>query len=340
MGVLRRLRCSLSFLLSLAFISIARAALNVTTIPFQEGYSPLFSDFNIHPSPDGKSVNLNLNRYSGSGFVSSNLYNHGFYSADIKLPADYTAGVVVAFYTSNQDVFEKTHDELDIEFLGNVRGKEWRFQTNLYGNGSTNRGREERYFLWFDPTQDYHRYSILWTHQNVIFYVDDVPIREVVRSDDMGGDYPSKPMALYATIWDASNWATSGGKYKVNYKYEPFVAGFRDLSLQGCAVDPIEQIPNAECSEQTFELENADYAVVTPARRLPMNKFRQTYMYYSYCYDTVRYPIPPSECVVDPVLKKRFNNVGRVPNFSTRRRRQAKKSRVSSSNRFQNQVDV
>lgn len=37
---------------------------------------------------------------TGSGFVSQDLYLHGFFSASIKLPADYTAGVVVAFYVS------------------------------------------------------------------------------------------------------------------------------------------------------------------------------------------------------------------------------------------------
>lgn len=38
---------------------------------------------------------------TGSGFVSQDLYHHGFFSASIKLPADYAAGVVVAFYVSN-----------------------------------------------------------------------------------------------------------------------------------------------------------------------------------------------------------------------------------------------
>lgn len=38
--------------------------------------------------------------FAGSGFVSHDLYLHGFFSASIKLPADYTAGVVVAFYVS------------------------------------------------------------------------------------------------------------------------------------------------------------------------------------------------------------------------------------------------
>ena len=37
---------------------------------------------------------------TGSGFVSNDLYLHGLFSASIKLPSDYSAGVVVAFYVS------------------------------------------------------------------------------------------------------------------------------------------------------------------------------------------------------------------------------------------------
>ena len=59
---------------------------------------------------------------------------------------------------SNGDVYERTHDELDFEFLGNVRGREWRVQTNVYGNGSTELGREERYLMPFDPTLEAHRF--------------------------------------------------------------------------------------------------------------------------------------------------------------------------------------
>lgn len=70
--------------------------------------------------------------------------------------------------TSNGDIFEKTHDELDFEFLGNIEGKEWRVQTNVYGNGSVSRGREERYLLWFDPSREFHQYSILWTVKNIM----------------------------------------------------------------------------------------------------------------------------------------------------------------------------
>ncbi|PKI45379.1 probable xyloglucan endotransglucosylase/hydrolase protein 30 [Punica granatum] len=319
------LSLSISVFLLVSFVS---ADFNVTSIAFEEGYSPLFGDDNVAPYPDGSGVRLVLNPYTGAGFISSSPYQHGFFSAKIKLPADYTAGIVVAFYTSNGDVFEKNHDELDIEFLGNIRGKKWRFQTNLYGNGSTNRGREERYTLWFDPTREYHRYSILWTDTNIIFYVDEVPIREVIRNEAMGADYPAKPMSLYATLWDGSDWATAGGRYKVNYKYSPFFAEFKDLVLEGCAIDPLQQLPSDDCYYKNAHSEAKDYVTITPRRRAAMRRFRQRYMYYSYCYDALRYPVPPPECVISPVEKERFKDTGRLKFGGSHKRQKRRRGRI------------
>ncbi|XP_059655293.1 probable xyloglucan endotransglucosylase/hydrolase protein 28 [Cornus florida] len=270
---------------------------NLPILSFDEGYSQLFGDDNLMVLRDGKSVHLSLSERTGSGFVSHDLYLHGFFSASIKLPADYTAGVVVAFYMSNGDIFEKNHDELDFEFLGNIRGKDWRIQTNIYGNGSTNIGREERYGLWFDPSEDFHQYSILWTENQIIFYVDNIPIREIKRTEAIGGDFPSKPMSLYATIWDGSDWATNGGRYRVNYKYAPYISEFSDLVLHGCAVDPIEQSSKCDNAPNSESIPNG---IITREQRTKMEKFRKKHMQYSYCYDKTRYKAPPSECVIDP----------------------------------------
>ncbi|KAI3764016.1 hypothetical protein L2E82_14016 [Cichorium intybus] len=267
---------------------------NLPILSFDEGYSHLFGDNNLIVLKDGKSVHLSLDERTGSGFVSQDLYLHGFFSASIKLPADYTAGVVVAFYMSNGDTYNKTHDEIDFEFLGNIRGKEWRIQTNIYGNGSTNVGREERYGLWFDPSDDFHQYSILWTTTSIIFYVDDVPIREIKRTESMGGDFPSKPMTSYATIWDASQWATNGGKYKVNYKYAPYVAEFSNFVLHGCTVDPIE-LNSVNCEAKTGS--DSIPTGISASQRVKMESFRKKYMQYSYCYDKVRYNKRTAECV-------------------------------------------
>jgi xyloglucan:xyloglucosyl transferase len=153
----------------------------------------------------------------------------------------------------------------------------------------------------------------------------------------MGGDYPSKPMSLYATIWDASNWATSGGKYKVNYKYAPFVAEFKDLALEGCPVDPIEQVPAASvCAEKDAHLDVQDYSVVTHERRRAMHKFRQNYMYYSYCYDMLRYPVSPPECVIIPSEKQRFKDTGRLKFGGSHRRQSKRRSRASATSSSSN----
>ncbi|VAH17554.1 unnamed protein product [Triticum turgidum subsp. durum] len=192
---------------------------------------------------------------------------------------------VCAVQLSNWDEYPKNHDELDFELLGNRRGHGWRVQTNMYGNGSTVRGREERYHLPVEPTvAGVHRYAIAWTPNNIVFYLDGVPIREVVRVPSMGGDFPSKPMSVYATIWDGSAWATDGGKYKVDYAYAPFAAEFSDLVLSGCDASSVADPEGCQ-----VDLLTHDVAVMAPAKRAAMRGFREQYLTYTACRDRVRY---------------------------------------------------
>ncbi|KAM0935678.1 putative xyloglucan:xyloglucosyl transferase [Dioscorea sansibarensis] len=337
MKLLMVVELPLYFFIGIFIISAAAAPFGVSTLSFEEGYSPLFGDGNLVRSPDDRSVRLLLDQYSGSGFISSDLYWHGFFSAAIQLPSNYTAGIVVAFYASNGDVFEKTHDELDFEFLGNVKGKPWRMQTNVYGNGSTNRGREERYLLPFDPTKETHRYSILWTDEIIIFYIDETPIREVWRR--IGGDYPMKPMSLYATIWDASNWATSGGKYKVDYRYSPFVSKFSDLVLLGCRSDPIQLSENEQCDDAMAELISSGSDTITPEKRQAMLQFRQKYMTYSVCYDTMRYPGGLPDCDIVSSEKMKFKDNGHLRIANTRRRNR-RRGRIPVIGGYRRQIEI
>ncbi|VAI40561.1 unnamed protein product [Triticum turgidum subsp. durum] len=291
--------------------------------------------FDEVPTVAFDAVSITLDRSTGSGFISKRYYHHGLFSADVKLPAGHTAGVVVAFYLSNGDVFEATHDELDFEFLGNRAGHRWRMQTNVYGNGSTARGREERYVLPFDPTAAKHRFSILWSSSSVVFYVDGTPVREAQHrrsrrrftdggmgpdgdDSDMGADYPSKPMAVYVTIWDGSTWATENGKHTVDYRHGPFTADFSGLVLRGCPADAtgadIRQLhlgaSTQRCATAEWELMTAEYAVMTARKRADMRRFRRRQMVYTVCYDTDRYPAALPECEVNAAERQMFERWG------------------------------
>ncbi|KAJ0692997.1 putative xyloglucan:xyloglucosyl transferase, Xyloglucan-specific endo-beta-1,4-glucanase [Helianthus annuus] len=271
-------------------------------IPFTQGMSTLFGESNVHLKSNGSYADIILDKTSGSGLISKNRYYHGFFSASIKLPAGFTSGVVLAFYMSNADLFAHNHDEIDFELLGFAKRRQWVLQTNMYGNGSVKTGREEKVYLWFDPTQRFHQYSILWNKHHIVFLVDNIPIREVIYNQAVSSVYPSKPMSLYATIWDASEWATSGGKYPVNYKYAPFVASLADLEIVGCSIQKTNATNNGSiCSKNTTlsssdPVDGEEYARLSKQQMAGLNWVRGKHMYYSYCKDRARYKVMPAEC--------------------------------------------
>ncbi|RWW57650.1 hypothetical protein BHE74_00035597 [Ensete ventricosum] len=123
-----------------------------------------------------------------------------------------------------------------------------------------------------------------------------------MRTGGIGGCFPSKPMTLYATIWDGSTWATSGGRYKVNYKYAPYVAEFEDLIIGGCAVNPMDH--SSDCEKPDAAI--SDPLTVSLEQRALMDRFRRKHMTYNYCYDRQRYPIPPPECNMNQIEARLF----------------------------------
>eukprot|EP00249_Psilotum_nudum_P010321 c22471_g1_i5 orf=843-2030(-) len=299
------------------------------SLSFKENYATIFGEPNI--LEDRGNVQLKLDEHSGSGFISQDNYYYGFFSASIKLPANYAAGVVIAFYTSNGDAFPQNHDELDFEFLGNIPGREWNMQTNIYGNGSVARGREERFNFWFDPTADFHDFSILWNPKHIVFMVDNIPIREMLNIDGISGDYPSKPMALYATIWDGSGWATDGGKYPVNYEHAPFVATFTNFKLQGCVSNPEETLQDhCESSEFNNPDKSSDLLSLSAEQKAALEWVRTNYMYYSYCDDKGRYPVSLPECSQTTEISHSVNGQKIRKSHSRRSKRSSKESSSSS----------
>ncbi|KAJ9554694.1 hypothetical protein OSB04_009308 [Centaurea solstitialis] len=260
----------------------------VQTVPFDQAYKTLWGPQNQRF--DHTSLTMWLDKSSGSGFKSRKSYKSGYFGTAIKLHPGYTAGVITSFYLSNNEDHPGNHDEVDIEFLGTTPDKPYTLQTNVYirGSGDGNIiGREQQFHLWFDPTEDFHQYAMLWTRKEIIFFVDDVPIRRYPRKSDT--TFPLRPMYMYGSIWDASSWATEKGRYKANYEYQPFVGRYKNFKLKGCATDsqPACQPPSG--SPTTM-------GGLSHQQVVAMQWVQRNYKVYDYCSDPSRDHGQTPEC--------------------------------------------
>ncbi|TVU16219.1 hypothetical protein EJB05_39771 [Eragrostis curvula] len=301
---------------SLPLLMAAVAALLVAGVAvaakFDDVVQPSWA--NDHMVYDGDLLKLRLDSNSGGGFVSKNKFLYGRASADLKLVPGDSAGVVTAFYLSSAG---DTHNEFDFEFLGNVTGEPYLVQTNLYIEGVGNR--EQRIDLWFDPTADFHTYAVLWNPSQVVFMVDDTPIRVYENKNattTTGGkghhhrnatyDSAVPPMAVYSSIWNADDWATQGGRVKTDWSHAPFEVTFREVRVDGCAWAPNATDSDAgevrRCTESSYGKEGRYWWKEKEMEELTVHQSHQLvwarahHLVYDYCVDTDRFPVQPPEC--------------------------------------------
>ncbi|CAM0902937.1 unnamed protein product [Alopecurus aequalis] len=225
-------------------------------------------------SEDGQVLSLYLKEHGSSGFKSKQTYLYERTDMQIKLVPNNSAGTVTTFFLVSEGPWEK-HDEIDLEFLGNVSGEPYTLHTNIYVNGTGQK--EQRFRLWFDPTTDFHTYSIVWNAKNILVLVDGTPIREFRNHTEEGVAYPStQQMRLHGSMWDA-DWATQGGAVHVNWTVAPFVAQYRNFVAT--ALSP------------------GGYGQEMDGRgRQEMKRKRDQYMIYNYCEDKNRFPTAPPQC--------------------------------------------
>ncbi|XP_020580332.1 probable xyloglucan endotransglucosylase/hydrolase protein 23 [Phalaenopsis equestris] len=235
---------------------------------------------------NGQLLTLSLEKASGSGFQSKREYLFGKIDMQLKLVPGNSAGTVTAYYLSSQG---PTHDEIDFEFLGNLSGDPYTLHTNVFTQGKGNR--EMQFKLWFDPTTDFHTYSVLWNPQQIIFMVDGTPIRVFRNLETRGVGFPkSQAMRIYPSLWNADDWATRGGLIKTDWKNAPFTASYRGFNADACVVG------GSRCGGAGTWM---DYEMdVTSQKR--MSSVQSNYMIYNYCADHKRFPqgLPP-ECSIN-----------------------------------------
>ncbi|KAL5974064.1 putative xyloglucan endotransglucosylase/hydrolase protein 25 [Asimina triloba] len=237
---------------------------------------------------NGQLLTLSLDKASGSGFQSQNEYLFGKIDIQLKLVPGNSAGTVTAYYLKSQG---STWDEIDFEFLGNLSGDPYVLHTNVFAHGLGNR--EQQFNLWFDPTADFHTYSILWNPQHILFSVDKTPIREFKNLESKGVAFPkSQPMRIYSSLWNADDWATRGGLVKTDWSNAPFTASFRNFGASACVWSSGKSSCDANSNSwMSQELDTSGQQTI--------KQVQQKYMVYNYCTDTKRFPQGlPTECSI------------------------------------------
>ncbi|KAI3905314.1 hypothetical protein MKX01_040005 [Papaver californicum] len=232
---------------------------------------------------NGQLLTLSLDKPSGSGFQSKNKYLFGKNDMQIKLVCGNSAGTVTAYYLSSQG---STHDEIDFEFLGYLSGDPYTLHTNVFSQGKGNR--EQQFHLWFDPTADFHTYSIFWNPQRIII-------------QELGIDWCSfpkepQPMRIYSSLWNADDWATRGGLIKTDWSHAPFTASYRNFNANACVAT--SSTASSCIAKSKASRNNAWFSQeLDSTNQKRMRWVQKNYMIYNYCTDKKRFPqgMPP-EC--------------------------------------------
>ncbi|KAL7591954.1 xyloglucan endotransglucosylase protein 7 [Lactuca sativa] len=261
----------------------------ITNGTFDRLFEITWGDDHADIHEEGELLTLRLDKRSGSGFRSKDEYLFGKIDMQLKLVEGNSAGTVTAYYLSSEGDF---HDEIDFEFLGNTSGDPYTLHTNVYSQGKGDR--EQQFFLWFDPTADFHTYTIIWNPQRILFYVDDIPIREFTNNEAIGVPFPNtQPMRIHSSIWNAEEWATKGGRVKTDWSRAPFTAAYRNFNADACIWSSLKgsSCPSNSTKRPWFR-EKLNTAAV---RKL---KWAQKYhRVYNYCSDKWRFPEGPGlEC--------------------------------------------
>ncbi|KAL3848941.1 hypothetical protein ACJIZ3_010823 [Penstemon smallii] len=277
------------------FIAFALVISCVNSSRFDELYQPNWAL--DHFTYEGELIKMKLDKYSGAGFSSKSKYLFGKVTLQIKLVGGDSAGTVTAFYMSSDGPY---HNEFDFEFLGNTTGEPYLVQTNVYVNGVGNR--EQRLNLWFDPTKDFHSYSILWNQRQVVFLVDETPVRVHSNLEHKGIPYPKdQAMGVYSSIWNADDWATQGGRVKTDWSHAPFIATYKGFEIKGCECpDKVAAVDNMKrCSsgrDKRYWWDEPTVGELSLHQSHQLLWVRANHMVYDYCSDTARFPTTPVEC--------------------------------------------
>ncbi|PWA35071.1 concanavalin A-like lectin/glucanase domain, Xyloglucan endotransglucosylase/hydrolase [Artemisia annua] len=286
----------------MASFSALFAAVFISAIAFQSClvhgnfYNDMYFNWGAKHSyiyNNGDDISLLLDKSAGSGVQSHKAFLFGSIEMLIKLVPGNSAGTVTAYYLSSNGNY---HNEIDFEFLGNSTGEPYTMHTNIFTQGKGNR--EQQFKLWFDPTKDFHNYTIHWNPSAVVWYVDSIPIRVFRNYKSLGIGFPDEQgMQVYSSLWNADNWATRGGLVKIDWTRAPFKAGLRKFNARACKWNGPNSIRQCAYPTPANWWTAPAYKQLSWDQQHKLKWVQDNYIIYNYCTDYKRFKwVMPLEC--------------------------------------------
>lgn len=150
---------------------------------------------------DGVSLHIEPHQKGVNSFVSGSIRRHetshfGSYSARLK--AAKGDGLVTGFFTYTGPAYGTRHDEIDFEILGQDTT---RVQIGWFTDGVH---QSQMIDLGFDAADGFHSYRFEWSHDRIVWFVDE---QRIATSDFSQVAVPQTPSYAFVNLWAVSRAA-------------------------------------------------------------------------------------------------------------------------------------
>ncbi|EXJ95862.1 hypothetical protein A1O1_00987 [Capronia coronata CBS 617.96] len=134
-----------------------------------------------------------INQRGDSPTVQTNFYIF-FGQVEVIMKAAKGQGIVSSIVLESDDL-----DEVDWEWIG---GNNSYVQTNYFGKGNTTSYDRAVWHPVNNPQDEWHNYTVDWTHEQLEWFVDGQSIRVLKFEDANGGqNFPQTPCHIMLGIW-------------------------------------------------------------------------------------------------------------------------------------------
>lgn len=195
------------------------------SIDFTSGPSSEFTPQG-NPTYGSDGVSFTVAKSGDAPQLNSNWYIM-FGHVEVTMKAAPGAGIVSSSVLQSDDL-----DEIDWEWLGAQNDQ---VQSNYFGKGQTTTYDRAAVHSVSDTQQDFHKYTVDWTDERIVWQIDGTTVR-VLNAKDANGQFPQTPMQFKLGVWSGGDPGNPQGTIgwaqgPTDYSKGPFT-----MVVQSCSV--------------------------------------------------------------------------------------------------------